>query len=92
MGIFIYRPLLEMKKAKDKAVEKGKESLSYYHYYKFDKKYDELIGHTGNEILLPEITEKTWTEEKVKNPYTCRVPCGKQGVSLPCCPQFYYSV
>ena len=28
--------LLEMKKAKDKAVEKGKDSLSYYHYHKFD--------------------------------------------------------
>ena len=29
--------LLEMKKVKDKAAEKGKHSLSYYHYYKFDK-------------------------------------------------------
>lgn len=28
--------LLEMKKVKDKAVEKGKDSLSYYHYHKFD--------------------------------------------------------
>ena len=32
--------LLEMKKVKDKAVEKGKGFLSYYHYHKFDKKYD----------------------------------------------------
>ena len=28
--------LLEMKKAKEKAIEKGKDSLSYYHYHKFD--------------------------------------------------------
>ena len=28
-----------MKKVKDKAVEKGKDFLSYYHYHKFDKKY-----------------------------------------------------
>ena len=35
--------LLEMKKAKEKAIEKGKDSLSYYHYHKFDKKYNELI-------------------------------------------------
>lgn len=34
--------LLEMKKVKDKAVEQGKDSLSYYHYRKFDKKYDGL--------------------------------------------------
>ena len=50
--------LLEMKKVKDKAVEKGKESLSYYHYHKFDKKYDELIGQARNENPLAETTEK----------------------------------
>ena len=32
-----------MKKVKDKAVEAGKVTLSYYHYHKFDKRYDELI-------------------------------------------------
>ena len=50
--------LLGMKKAKDKAVEKGKASLSYYHYHKFDKRYDELIEQAGNENPVPEITEK----------------------------------
>ena len=50
--------LLEMKKAKDKAVEKGKDSLSYYHHHKFDKKYDELIEQARNENPLPETTEK----------------------------------
>ena len=50
--------LLKMKKAKDKAVEKGKESLSYYHYHKFDKKYDELIEQARKENPLPENTEK----------------------------------
>jgi len=50
--------LLEMKKVKDKAVEKGKDSLSYYHQHKFDKKYDELIEQARNENPLPETTEK----------------------------------
>ena len=50
--------LLKMKKAKDKAVEKGKESLSCYHYHKFDKKYDELIEQARKENPLPENTEK----------------------------------
>ena len=50
--------LLEMKKVKDKAVEKGKDSLSYYHYHKFDKKYDRLIEQARKENPLPETTEK----------------------------------
>ncbi len=50
--------LLEMKKVKDKAVEKGKETLSYYYHHKFNKKYDELIKQARNENPLPETTEK----------------------------------
>ena len=50
--------LLEMKKVKDKAVEKGKDFLSYYHYHKFAKKYDELIEQARKENPLPETTEK----------------------------------
>ena len=50
--------LLEMKKVKDKAVEKGTDFLSYYHYHKFDKKYDELIEQARKENPLPETTEK----------------------------------
>ena len=50
--------LLEMKKVKDKAVEKGKDSLSYYHYHKFDKKYDALIEQARKENPLPETTVK----------------------------------
>lgn len=50
--------LLEMKKVKDKAIEKGKNSLSYYHYHKFNKKYDELIGQARKENPLPETTKK----------------------------------
>ena len=50
--------LLEMKKVKDKAVEKGKDFLSYYHYHKFDKKYDELIEQARKENPLPKTTEK----------------------------------
>lgn len=47
-----------MKKVKDKAIGKGKESLSYYHYHKFDKRYDKLIEQARNENPLPENTEK----------------------------------
>lgn len=50
--------LLEMKKLKDKAVETGKESLSYYHYHKFDKRYNELIKQGREENPLPVVTEK----------------------------------
>lgn len=50
--------LLEMKKIKDKAVEAGKESLSYYHYHKFDKRYNELIKQAREENPLPVVTEK----------------------------------
>lgn len=76
--------LLEMKKVKDKAVEKGKDSLSYYHYHKFDKKYDELIepGPEGKSTSRNH-GEKTWPEEKRKNPCPGRTPCELQGLSLP---------
>ena len=50
--------LTEMKKVKDKAVEAGKETLSYYHYHKFDKRYDELIKQAREENPLPVTTEK----------------------------------
>ena len=50
--------LLEMKKVKEKAVKSGKESLSYYHYHKFDKKYEELIKLARRENPLPETKEK----------------------------------
>ena len=50
--------LLEMKKVKDKVVEKGKDSLSYYHYHKFEKQYGELIEQARKENPLSEITPK----------------------------------
>jgi transposase len=50
--------LLAMKKVKDKAVEAGKESLSYYHHHKFDKRYKELIKQARDENPLPVTTEK----------------------------------
>ena len=56
--------LMEMKKAKDKAVEKGRDSLSYYHYHKFDKKYDGLLKLAGKENPLPETTEKKCGRKK----------------------------
>ena len=56
--------LPEMKKVKGKAVEKGKDFLSYYHYHKFDKKYDELIEQARKENPLPETTEKKHGRKK----------------------------
>ena len=47
-----------MKKVKDKAVEKGKDFLSYYHYHKFDKRYDELIKQAREKNPLPVTAEK----------------------------------
>ena len=46
-----------MKKVKEKAVEKGRDSLSYYYCHKFDKKYDELLELAGKENPLPETTK-----------------------------------
>ena len=56
--------LLEMKRAKEKAVEKGKDSLSYYHHRKFDKKYDELMEEARKENPLPKTTEKKRGQKK----------------------------
>ena len=50
--------LLEMKKVEDKAITAGKESLSYYHCHKFNKKYDELIKLAREENPLPKTIEK----------------------------------
>lgn len=50
--------LLEMKKVKDKAVKAGKESLSYYHYHKFDQRYNVLIKQAREANFLPDTTEK----------------------------------
>ncbi len=50
--------LLEMKKVKEKTVEKGKDFLSYYHCHKFDKKYDELLELARKENPLPETAKK----------------------------------
>lgn len=50
--------LLYMKKVKDKAVESKKESLSAYHYRKFDKRYEELIQLAREENPIPETTIK----------------------------------
>ena len=47
-----------MKKVKGKAIEAGKESLSYYHNHKFDKRYDELIKLAREDNPFPVTTEK----------------------------------
>ena len=57
--------LLEMEKVKDKAVEKGKLSLSYYHKHKFDKKYDEFIEQARKENPVPATTEKKRGRKKM---------------------------
>ncbi|BDF33322.1 hypothetical protein CE91St62_13870 [Lachnospiraceae bacterium] len=50
--------LMEMKKVKDKAIEAGKESLSYYHNQKFEKRYEELIKQAREKNPLPVTTAK----------------------------------
>lgn len=50
--------LLEMKNVKDKAINSGKEALSYYHLHKFNKKYDEVIKLAYEQNPLPASTEK----------------------------------
>ena len=57
-----------MKKVGDKAIEKGRDSLSYYHYHKFNKEVwwtpqigKERKSSSGNH------REKTWTEEGARD-------------------------
>mgnify|MGYP002247549741 FL=1 len=59
--------LIKMKKVKDKAVEAGKETLSYYHYHKFDKRYDELIKQAREKNPLPVTAEKKRGRKKRKD-------------------------
>ncbi len=44
--------LLEMKKVRDKAVSRGRQSLSYYYHHKFDQNYDAIIqsGYDANPL------------------------------------------
>ena len=59
--------LLEMKKVKEKAVEKGSPSLSRYFYRKFDKKYNELIEQAKEENPFSEpIGKKRGRKKKGK--------------------------
>lgn len=57
-----------MKKVKEKAIEAGKETLSYYHYYKFDKRYKELFKQAREENPLPVTTEKKCGWKKKERP------------------------
>ena len=50
--------LLEMKRAKEKAVQAEKSELSYYHLHKFDIKYDSILQEAFEMNPLPVITEK----------------------------------
>lgn len=50
--------LLKMKKAKEKAIRDGKETLSYYYLHKFGQEYDRLIKLAREENPLPETTGK----------------------------------
>ena len=45
--------LRSMKKARDKAVAKGKTELSYYYLHKFDIEYDRLMKMADEECPLP---------------------------------------
>lgn len=45
--------LRSMKKARDKAVAKGKTELSYYYLHKFDAEYDRLMKMADEECPLP---------------------------------------
>lgn len=59
--------LLEMKKAKEKAVAKQKDCLSYYYYHKFDKRYQELLEQARESNPLPEsATKKRGRKKKGK--------------------------
>lgn len=59
--------LLRMKKTKDKAVAKDKESLSYYYLHKFDQEYDDILRKANEENPLPDKTpNKRGRQKKTK--------------------------
>ena len=74
-----------MKKARDKAVVKGKTELSYYHLHKFDTEYDRLMMMANEECPLSprSAKEKEGAEEKRERAVAHRTPYGTQGISLP---------
>ena len=75
--------LLEMKKVKDKAVEKGKDFLSYYTIISSIKSMMNLSDRLGRKIHFPKPQRKNMVGKKRKNPCPCRTPCKLQGRSLP---------
>lgn len=50
--------LIEMKRVKEKAIAADKTELSYYHYHKFDQRYEALIQLARDENPLLEQTQK----------------------------------
>jgi transposase len=76
--------LLDMKKVKETALQKGKDEVSYYHLHKFDTEYDDIIKTAYAENPLPETTEKKRgrrKKSKVLN-LICRLDNYKASVCL----------
>jgi transposase len=76
--------LLDMKNVKEKALQKGKDEVSYYHLHKFDKEYDDIIKTAYAENPLPEKPEKKRgrrKKSKVLN-LICRLDNYKASVCL----------
>lgn len=48
-----------MKRGKDKDIEAGKESLSYDHNHKVEKRYDDLLNKPRRESIFTYQNEKT---------------------------------
>lgn len=76
--------LLDMKKVKDRALQKGNDEVSYYHLHKFDKEYDDIIKTAYAENPLPEAPVKKRgrrKKSKVLN-LICRLDNYKASVCL----------
>ena len=76
--------LLDMKKVKDKALQKGQDEVSYYHLHKFDKEYDDIIKTAYEENPIPETPAKKRgrrKKSKVLN-LICRLDNYKASVCL----------
>ena len=58
--------LLEMKRARDRAVGKGKPELSYYYHHKFSIRYDQIIEKAYQETPEPALSSDKKKRGRIK--------------------------
>ena len=71
-------------KIKDKAISEEKDKVSYYHWHKFDLRYDEILKVAHEENLMPQSNAKKRDRRKKSKTLNliCRLENHKASVCL----------